>query len=243
MGILIFFPPRPSPPAPAEHGSQVAAQKPDNTPATEVLDFKPKPGSPTQRLDWSPFQRVLGRGWESVKSSFRSRSISFWTRSAQALLLAIAVCFSMGASNAGSRVQSLDHHLMCTCGCAELLGECNHVGCTDSTQELSELRTDIVNGMTDKEIFNAFVGKYGATVLAAPPTRGFDLVAWIAPFAVFLAALLGTILLIRRWGGLRGFHPQQAGTDDQSQLDPAERARMERIRRETDPGFDGGVTR
>ena len=28
--------------------------------------------------------------------------------------------------------------------------------------------------------------------------------AWIAPFAVFGAALLGTILLIRRWGGLGG---------------------------------------
>jgi hypothetical protein len=26
-------------------------------------------------------------------------------------------------------------------------------------------------------------------------------VAWIAPFAVFAAALLGTILLVRRWGG------------------------------------------
>lgn len=167
------------------------------------------------------------------------KPLSIWIKSAQAVLLAVAVCFSMGASNAGSRVQNLDHRLMCTCGCAQLLGECNHVGCTESTQELAELRADIGNGLTDQQIFDTFVAKYGATVLAAPPTHGFDLVAWIAPFAVFAAALLGTILLIRRWGGLRGFKPEpttaEIAAGDFHALEPDERGRRERIRRETDP--------
>ena len=57
----------------------------------------------------------------------------------------------------------------------------------------------IAAGISDKEILDVFAAKYGATVLAAPTTQGFDLVAWIAPFAVFAAALLGTILLVRRW--------------------------------------------
>ena len=47
-------------------------------------------------------------------------------------------------------------------------------------------------------------------MLAAPTTKGFDLVAWIAPFAVFAAALLGTILLVRRWGGLGGVKAARA---------------------------------
>jgi cytochrome c-type biogenesis protein CcmH len=95
--------------------------------------------------------------------------------------------------------------------------------------------------MTDQQIFSAFVAKYGATVLAAPPAHGFDLVAWIAPFAVFAAALLGTILLIRRWGGLGG-KPQAAAVRDAAVLDPEERERLERIRRETDidTGSRGG---
>jgi hypothetical protein len=33
-------------------------------------------------------------------------------------------------------------------------------------------------------------------------TEGFELTAWIAPFAVFAAGLLGTILLVRRWTGV-----------------------------------------
>ena len=162
---------------------------------------------------------------------------AFWTRAVEVTVLAVAICFSLGASNPSGRLNDLDHRLMCTCGCAQILGECNHVGCTESTQELPELKADIAAGMGDRQILSAFVAKYGATVLAAPPAHGFDLVAWIAPFAVFAAALLGTILLIRRWGGLGG-KPQAAVATDPAVLDPEERERLQRIRRET--GSDGG---
>ncbi len=75
------------------------------------------------------------------------------------------------------------------------------------------------------------VAKYGATVLAAPTKQGFDLVAWIAPFAVFGAALLGTILLIRYW--TVGRTPAQAQPEG-AEMDSI----RERIRRETgDGGF------
>jgi cytochrome c-type biogenesis protein CcmH len=121
---------------------------------------------------------------------------------------------------------------MCQCGCAQLLGECDHVGCPDRDKELSELTTDIAAGMTDQQIFDEFVSKYGATVLAAPTTKGFNLVAWIAPFAVFAAALLGTILLIRRWGGLGGRREAPATLVAES-ASPEERERLERIRQET----------
>jgi cytochrome c-type biogenesis protein CcmH/NrfF len=161
---------------------------------------------------------------------------TFWIRSAEAMLLAVAICFSIGATDPTARYHDLNHRLMCTCGCAQLLGECNHVGCTSSGQELSELQSDIAAGLSDQQIFSAFTAKYGATVLAAPTTHGFDLVAWIAPFAVFGAALLGTILLIRRWSGLTGRQPAaiEVASDD-----PAERERRERIRRETD--LDSGI--
>jgi cytochrome c-type biogenesis protein CcmH len=147
-------------------------------------------------------------------------------------LLAAAVCFSLGATDAGSRFNSLNHRLMCTCGCAEILGECNHVGCPNSSGELDELRSGIADGQSDKEILNSFVVKYGAIVLAAPTGEGFDLVAWIAPFAVFAAALLGTILLVRRWS----VGKTQAPASDTTTMDPAERERRDQIRRETGNG-------
>jgi len=158
---------------------------------------------------------------------------SHWMKGAQALALALAVCFSMGATDAASRYNNLNHRLMCTCGCAEILGECNHVGCPNSTGELNELRAAITGGKTDQQILDMFEAKYGAVVLAAPTAKGFDLVAWIAPFAVFGAALLGTILLVRRWSAGKAQAAAQA-------IDPATEALREKIRRETDTGNDGG---
>jgi cytochrome c-type biogenesis protein CcmH len=174
----------------------------------------------------------------ATKDRSNFTSFSFCIKTAQALLLAVAVCFSMGATDASSRFNDLGHRMMCTCGCAQLLGECNHVGCPESGRERNELSAAIAAGLSDKEILAAFSAKYGATVLAAPTTQGFDLVAWIAPFAVFAAALLGTILLVRRWAGVSVGNTKATAGLDAANEDPAERARREKIRRET--GSDGG---
>jgi cytochrome c-type biogenesis protein CcmH len=162
----------------------------------------------------------------------RSRAFTFWTRAVEVSVLAVAVCFSLGATTPAGRLNDLSHRLMCQCGCSQLLGECDHVGCPDRDKELGDLTSLLATGSSDQQVLDQFVAKYGATVLAAPTTKGFDLVAWIAPFAVFAAALLGTILLIKRWGGLGGKAPVPATAP--AVLDPAERERLERIRRETD---------
>lgn len=149
-----------------------------------------------------------------------------WIKGVQAAALAVAVCFSIGATDATARYEKLNHQFMCSCGCGQVLGECNHVGCPASPVQLAELKTDMANGMGDKEIMNSFAAKYGATVLAAPTTTGFNLVAWIAPFAVFLAALLGTILLVRHWSLGKKEVAEPASTPEMDAI-------RERIRRET----------
>jgi cytochrome c-type biogenesis protein CcmH/NrfF len=160
--------------------------------------------------------------------------LSPWIKGAQALALAVAVCFSLGATDASSRFNDLGHRMMCICGCAQLLGECNHVGCPDSSRMRDELTTAIAGGSSDQAILASFAAKYGATVLAAPTAHGFDLVAWIAPFAVFAAACLGTILLIFRWSEDKAQSTVSAGPTE----NPDDQARREKIRRET--GADGG---
>ena len=150
----------------------------------------------------------------------------------QAGTLAVAVCFTLGASDSTARVDHLSHQLMCACGCGQMLGECNHVGCPSSPVQLAELRTAVASGAGDDEVLNNFAMKYGATVLAAPTTKGFNLVAWIAPFAVFLAALLGTILLVRHWSVGKTKAAVETHTPEMDAL-------RERIRRETDAANGG----
>jgi cytochrome c-type biogenesis protein CcmH len=158
------------------------------------------------------------------------RKLNFWLKAGQALALAVAVCFTLGATDAGTRYTQLNHKTMCTCGCAEVLGECNHVGCSFSTEELAMISSGINNNQSDQAILDAMVTRYGAVVLAAPTKQGFDLVAWIAPFAVLAAALLGTVLLLRHW---KMSSPQLQPLPASPEMD----AMRDRIRHET--GGDG----
>jgi len=121
------------------------------------------------------------------------------TRVLQLVLVAALACTAMGATDNTARFNDLSHKMMCTCGCNELLGECNHVGCPDAPGLLADLHTQMDSGLGDRPILNYFAAKYGPTVLAAPMRGGFDNVAWIVPFAVLALAIFGVALLIRKW--------------------------------------------
>ncbi len=120
-------------------------------------------------------------------------------RGCQSLAVAILAIVMLGADDSSSRFNRIGHKMICACGCAQVLLECNHVGCPDSDRMIGELRSHLADGGSDSSILNWFAGKYGATVLAAPIRGGFDNVAWIAPFAVFVLATAGTAVLVKVW--------------------------------------------
>ncbi len=128
------------------------------------------------------------------------------------LLQLVFIClvgFTMlGASSPEHRFDKLGHSLMCTCGCGEILLECNHVGCPVSGPMISELHSLLGSDLPNGGILNWFAAKYGSIALASPIRGGFDLVAWIMPFAVLALGIAGVIFLVRLW---HGRHAQLAG--------------------------------
>jgi cytochrome c-type biogenesis protein CcmH len=121
----------------------------------------------------------------------------------QSALLIVVALTMLGAGTPATRFDQIGHKLMCTCGCAELLLECNHVGCPDSPALIAELHTQVDSGATDKAIFQTFATKYGPTVLAAPLRGGFDDVAWVVPFAVLGLGIAAIVLMLRLWTSRR----------------------------------------
>lgn len=100
----------------------------------------------------------------------------------------------------GERFNSLGHRrLICACGCNQILLECNHVGCPLSDRMRTELAAAVQRGDSDDLTLQAFVQKYGPMVLAAPPTSGFNLLAWITPFVVLALATAGLMMVVRNW--------------------------------------------
>lgn len=98
-----------------------------------------------------------------------------------------------------ARFNKLGHQLMCVCGCNQVLLECNHVGCQYSDRMRNELAAWMDRGDSNSLVLQSFVQKYGNTVLAAPTSSGFNVVAWITPFAIFVVAIAGTVWIVRAW--------------------------------------------
>ena len=113
--------------------------------------------------------------------------------------LLVAALFTFLASDQDARFQSLGHKVMCVCSCNQVLLECNHVGCTYSDRMRGELAAFVDRGDSDDLTLQAFVQKYGPTVLIAPTTTGFNRVAWVMPYLVLMLGLTTVMLIARTW--------------------------------------------
>lgn len=158
----------------------------------------------------------------------------FWAKSLQLVLLCIVTIAMLGAGQ--SRFDRLGHTMMCSCGCGQILLECNHVGCPNSSGMIQELQAQVASGASDSAILSWFTAKYGPTVLAAPIRGGFDNAAWIIPIGVFLLATVGTFVVVWFWKRRTQSHSFAPVLDSPSSagFGPEEIALRERIRRETE---------
>jgi cytochrome c-type biogenesis protein CcmH/NrfF len=105
----------------------------------------------------------------------------------------------LGAQQLSDRAKQIGGKFMCMCSCSQVLTQCNHVGCTTSTEMLKELNQSLARGESEDAITQMFVQEFGTKVYAEPPKSGFSLVAWVLP-SVYL--FLGTgvvVFVIARW--------------------------------------------
>jgi cytochrome c-type biogenesis protein CcmH/NrfF len=121
------------------------------------------------------------------------------SRIAQLGFIALVVMLSTGASDLAGRYETLGHKMMCTCGCNQVLIECNHVGCSNAGRMLADLRETLSRGDSDTAVLQAFQEKYGPTALAVPMFTRFNSLAWIAPPLAFLLGVAFILLLLWRW--------------------------------------------
>jgi cytochrome c-type biogenesis protein CcmH/NrfF len=123
-----------------------------------------------------------------------------WTKRAlQMVFVSVFAIAALGAGDSSARFDKDSHAMMCVCGCNQLLGECNHVGCPDSDGMRKQLAVSIAKGDSDNTIFHAFEQQYGPVALAAPMFTPFNHLAWIVPPLVFFLGVGGAMLIVRKW--------------------------------------------
>jgi cytochrome c-type biogenesis protein CcmH/NrfF len=150
-------------------------------------------------------------------------------KAARLLILPLMAVLLMGADNQDARYKKLGSKIMCTCGCAEMLLQCDHVGCQNSDRMTHELRANVQTMSNDEAVLDWFRTNWGVTAVVEPRTHGFELMAWILPAAGLGLGLLLVILLIRNWK-LRSAPVAAADLN----LGPELEAMRARARRETE---------
>lgn len=92
--------------------------------------------------------------------------------------------------------QEIEEMLVCQDSCGMLVSACEN-----STAEYMRgiVKERLTKGESKEEILQYFVGIYGEKVLAAPPARKFNILAWVTPFLAVLAGGLLIYTVLDKW--------------------------------------------
>jgi hypothetical protein len=104
------------------------------------------------------------------------------------------------------------------------MGSCQmRPNCGHYDSQAARLNAFLAEGKDYDEVREAFAAEFGSqAILAAPIDRGFNRLAWLVPYLVAAAALVGIVVTARRWSNRAV--PAVAGDTG---LDPALSARLD----------------
>ncbi len=117
-------------------------------------------------------------------------------------VLLLALGYLSPASGALQQVPvgEIKKSLVCLCDCNMTVEACEgSMACQSAEKLTGEAAGYIEQGMNQEAVLATFIKKYGEHILAAPTKRGFNLTAWVLPFAAIIVAGLGIIVVLRRW--------------------------------------------
>ncbi|MFQ5676247.1 MAG: cytochrome c-type biogenesis protein CcmH [bacterium] len=139
--------------------------------------------------------------------------------------LFLLISFSIASADQQQvTIGEIKNSLVCLCDCNMTVEACQGSMACDSAEKLTaEAQQYIDQGMEKQAVLATFIKKYGEHILAAPTKKGFNLTAWILPFAAIILAGYGIIKVVRRW--VR--QPQIQAVNVNPQVDDAEKSPYE----------------
>ncbi len=127
------------------------------------------------------------------------RSWRFLAARTLALIAFVSLLILPGHAQQSARAKTVGKRLMCMCSCNQVLTECNHLGCPMSPGMLQKLEAAVASESSDDLVVQGFVQEFGQKVMAEPPARGFNALAWWMPGLVVLVGLLTVRAVLLRW--------------------------------------------
>jgi cytochrome c-type biogenesis protein CcmH len=165
-----------------------------------------------------------------------TRLANIRTRTAALIIVGCGLAFALPIVVTAAptvTVQQVSEGLTCQCGCGLTVANCNHPNCEFSVPVREQIDGMLGRGMSGAQVIAYFRGKYGEKILSAPTTQGFNLLAWIMPFAAILAGGALVAFTVGRWRSnsptsTPADAPGSGGAPGDGNFDPELRRRLER---------------
>jgi cytochrome c-type biogenesis protein CcmH len=124
-----------------------------------------------------------------------------------AVTLAIVVWPRGGAPSDAERVRSVGSELRCP--------DCESQSIAQSSTETAraaraDIRRRVAAGESDAEIRQAYIDKFGPSILLKPESGGLGILVWGLPAAALVLGAGGLVLALRRWRREPHLHPTDA---------------------------------
>jgi cytochrome c-type biogenesis protein CcmH len=116
------------------------------------------------------------------------------------LLIGVSVILFGAPLASPATVGEIAQELTCTCGCNMVVSACEGtMDCGAAADIKNQILEKLSIGQSKEEIIAFFVSRYGEKILSAPTKRGFNLTAWVVPFAAVIFGIGAVYALLKRW--------------------------------------------
>jgi cytochrome c-type biogenesis protein CcmH len=123
------------------------------------------------------------------------------------ITLAIVAWPDGGKRSDAERVRSVSSELRCP--------DCESQSIAQSSTETAraaraDIRQRVATGQSDAEIRQAYIDKFGPSILLKPESGGLGILVWGLPVAALVLGAGGLVLALRRWRREPHLHPTDA---------------------------------
>ncbi len=143
-------------------------------------------------------------------------------------LLTLGALSRAVAAATPEQLKEVTQELVCLCG------TCNHESLTScicgfAEEQRQDIGQALDAGQSKEQIIARLIDEYGSMVLAAPPAEGFNLVAWLTPFALLIFGVVVLRAVLVSWRRSQKSAPgdSESAATGQGQGDYADRLRRE----------------
>jgi cytochrome c-type biogenesis protein CcmH len=100
------------------------------------------------------------------------------------------------SEGAEARARALEAKLMAPCCFTQTIDQHE----SEAAQQMrAELRVWLAGGLSDQQILDRYVARYGARILAVPPPQGFNRLLYWMPYLVTLVLFISVCLTLWLW--------------------------------------------